>query len=147
MREAPLPLSPSVAAPLGSWLAAAPRAVMQRGTLARAPSSRCRIGIASLVLMSPQEERAFRNEALFREVNVHIADLEKRLQYEGESLSLLCECARSGCAVPIEVDPITFERVRENPLWFLVAPGHEQPDIELIVERPAGSLIVEKRAS
>jgi hypothetical protein len=97
--------------------------------------------------MSPPEERAIRNEALFREVNVHIADLEKRIQQEGESLSLICECARSGCAAPIEVDPITFERVRENPLRFLVTPGHEQTDIESVIERRAGYLIVEKLAS
>ncbi len=97
--------------------------------------------------MSPREERAIRNEELFREVNVHIADLEERIQQEGELLSLVCECARSACAVPIEVDPITFERVRENPLWFLVTPGHEQPDVESVVERRESYLIVEKRAS
>jgi hypothetical protein len=95
--------------------------------------------------MPPQEERAIRNEALFREVNVHIADLEERIQQEGEPLSLICECARTGCAVPIEVDPMTFERVRENPLRFLVAPGHEQTDVESVVERREGYLIVEKR--
>jgi hypothetical protein len=34
--------------------------------------------------------------------------------------------------------------VRENPLQFLVAPGHEQPDIETVLERREGYLIVEK---
>lgn len=96
--------------------------------------------------MSAREERAIRNEELFREVNVHIADLEERIQHEGRLLSLICECARRGCAGPIEVDPITFERVHESPLWFLVTPGHEQTDIESVIERRAGYLIVEKRA-
>jgi hypothetical protein len=96
--------------------------------------------------MSPREERAIRNEALFREVNAHIAEIEERFQGTGpaEVLPLMCECARTGCSSQIEVDPKTFERVRENPTWFLVAPGHEEPGVESVVERRRGYLIVEK---
>jgi hypothetical protein len=96
--------------------------------------------------MSPWEERAFRNEALFREVNLHIAELEESLVDEG-LMPLVCECDRSGCTIPIEVDPATFEQVRENPLRFLVAPGHEDLDIESVVERREGYLIVEKHST
>ena len=94
----------------------------------------------------PREERAIRNEELFREVNAHIANLEERSRDRNvkEPLPLVCECARTGCAVPIEVDPVTFERVREDPRWFVVAPGHEDLEIESIVERRRGYLIVEK---
>lgn len=94
--------------------------------------------------MSPREERAIRNEALFREVNMHIADLEER-HSTSELLPLICECSTVGCAVPIEVDPGTFEWVREDPLRFFVAPGHERLDVESIVERREGYLIVEKQ--
>ncbi len=96
--------------------------------------------------MPPREERAIRNEALFREVNVHIADLEERVHATGELLPLVCECVRAGCSVPIEVEPSTFNRVRENPLQFLVAPGHEERDVESVVERHTGYLIVEKHS-
>jgi hypothetical protein len=34
--------------------------------------------------------------------------------------------------------------VREHPLRFLVAPGHEDLDSESVVERREGYLIVEK---
>jgi hypothetical protein len=95
--------------------------------------------------MSPREARELRNEALFREVNAHIAELEQRAGMEpADVLPLLCECARSRCTFPIEVDPETFDRVRENPRRFLVAPGHEQLDVESVVERRPGYLIVEK---
>jgi hypothetical protein len=97
--------------------------------------------------MPPREERAIRNEALFREVNVHIADLEERVHASGELLPLVCECVRTGCSVPIEVEPDTFNRVRENPLQFLVAPGHEELDVESVVEQHPGYLIVEKRGN
>jgi hypothetical protein len=42
------------------------------------------------------------------------------------------------------VDALAFARVRENPLWFLVTPGHEQLDIETVIEQREGYLIVEK---
>lgn len=93
--------------------------------------------------MSPRDARAIRNEELFREVNAHIAELEDR-GYAPERLPLICECSQTGCAFPIEVDPSTFERVREKPLWFFVAPGHERPDVETVVERGVGYVIVEK---
>jgi hypothetical protein len=96
--------------------------------------------------MQPREERAIRNEALFREVNVHIADLEERVHATGELLPLVCECVRTGCSVPIEVEPSTFNEVRENPLRFIVAPGHEEPEVESVVERHIGYVIVEKHA-
>jgi hypothetical protein len=98
--------------------------------------------------MSPREERAIRNEELFREVNLNIANLEEqagRTDWD-EPLPLVCECALTGCSVPIEVDAGTFKRVRAEPLWFVVAPGHEQPGIESVVERREGYLIVEKQA-
>src|SRR5215471_12775709 len=97
--------------------------------------------------MSPRDERAIRNETLFREVNVHIADLEERVHAAGEMLPLVCECVRTGCSVPIEVEPSTFDRVRDNPLHFLVAPGHEELEVESVVERHTGYLIVEKHSN
>src|SRR2546421_959582 len=99
--------------------------------------------------MSPREERAIRNEELFREVNLNIAELEERSRRTewDEPLPLVCECALTGCSFPIEVDAATFEWVRERSSWFLVAAGHEQLDVEDIVERREGYLIVEKRSA
>ena len=93
--------------------------------------------------MSPREKRTIRNEALFREVNAHIANLEERLGSEGELMPLVCECAKTGCTTVIEVDRGTFQTVRDDPALFLVAPGHELEE-EKVVGRGAGYLIVEK---
>lgn len=96
--------------------------------------------------MSPRETRVDRNEHLFRQVNVHIAGLEQgplSLSQEG-LLPLVCECAHTACTTPIEVDPATFEHIHENPRRFLVAPGHEDLEAELAVERRPRYLIVEK---
>lgn len=94
--------------------------------------------------MSPREQRIIHNEALFREVNAHIAELEERVRISEELLPLICECANTGCTTIIEVEHGTFEAVRKNPLRFLVAPGHERADAERVVGRGAGYVIVEK---
>jgi hypothetical protein len=93
--------------------------------------------------MSPREQRIVQNEALFREVNKRIAELEDRISVPGDLLPLLCECGNVGCTTVIEVEPATFQVVRENQRRFLVAPGHEQAD-ETVVERGTGYFIVEK---
>lgn len=93
--------------------------------------------------MSPREDRISRNEELFREVNAHIAKLEERLRVPGDLMSLVCECANTGCTTMIKVDPSTFEAVRASPMRFLVAGGHERED-EKVIGRGAGYVIVEK---
>lgn len=93
--------------------------------------------------MSPRKNRISRNEELFREVNARIAELEDRISIAGDLLPLICECANTGCTTMIEVEPDTFRIVREHPLRYLVAPGHQRDD-ETVVERAAGYLTVEK---
>ena len=99
--------------------------------------------------MSPREQRAIRNEELFREVNLRIAELQEgshNLTVDG-LLPLVCECVHTGCTIPIEVDPAVFEQVHENPLRFIVAPGHEDLDVESVVEKRGDYLIVEKHTA
>jgi hypothetical protein len=93
--------------------------------------------------MSPREKRIVHNEALFREVNARIAELEDRIRVDGEPLPLICECANTGCTTVLEVEHGTFEAVRKNRRLFLVARGHERDD-ETVVGTGAGYFIVEK---
>jgi hypothetical protein len=90
------------------------------------------------------EQRAARNEALFREVNENIARLEERHGTTATEPVYVCECADSGCTEQIAIDSETYRRVREDPRLFFVRPGHEDPQLERIVERHEGYLIVEK---
>ena len=88
------------------------------------------------------EERLGANEALFREVNEGI----ERGQWPGEEdspVSFRCECARLGCNELVELTVRSYERVRANPRRFIVLPGHER-EAEMVVERNAGYLVVEK---
>lgn len=89
------------------------------------------------------QERLGANEALFREINEGI----ERGQWPGEEdspVSFRCECARLGCNELIELTVREYERVRSNPRRFIVLPGHERLDVEMVVGRTPEYLVVEK---
>ena len=90
------------------------------------------------------EQRAARNEALFREVNENIARLEERYGTTTTEPAYVCECANAGCAEQMTIDSETYRRVRQQPRLFFVRPGHEDLQLERIVERHGDYLIVEK---
>lgn len=94
-----------------------------------------------------QRQRA-RNEALFREVNERIVELETGLGgYEQDDsllIGFVCECPREDCSELVEVTRRQYESVRENPRRFVVLPGHEDGNIADVVERHEHYLVVEK---
>jgi hypothetical protein len=94
--------------------------------------------------MSLWEERAARNEALFREVNEQVDSLAER-QGGGadEERLFICECSDDRCAERVAVPKAVYEEVRANPRRFLVVPGHDR-DFEHVVERAERYAIVEK---
>jgi hypothetical protein len=82
------------------------------------------------------------NEALFRRVNEAI----DRGRWPGEDASAFrCECAQSGCSELLDLGREQYEGVRAHPRRFVVAPGHEEPRFELVVERQPRHVVVEKR--
>ncbi len=91
------------------------------------------------------EQRAARNEALFREVNENIARLEQRYGGSATQPVFICECSRDSCTEHVPVDEETYRRAREHPRRFLVLPGHVDETLEAVVERHPGYLIVEKK--
>jgi hypothetical protein len=94
------------------------------------------------------ERRRAQNEALFREVNERIVELETGLTGSDQDDSLLigfvCECPREDCNETIEVTRREYEAVRENARRFVVLPGHEESDIANVVERHSNYLVIEK---
>jgi hypothetical protein len=84
------------------------------------------------------------NEALFRSVNEAI----ERGVWHGEEQSATafrCECARLDCNQLVSIAPREYELIRGHPRRFLVLPGHENPEVESVVETHDGYLVVEKR--
>ena len=90
-----------------------------------------------------REQRVARNEELFLVVNREIEKLEEKLGHS-EMLNLLCECSQKHCLHTLEVEPSVYQRVRSNPLLFFLVPGHEDREVERVVEQAPQYLIVEK---
>jgi hypothetical protein len=92
------------------------------------------------------DERARRvghNEALFRQVNERIEDLNAAFP-TSESFAVICECGELGCTDQVELPPQVYERTRQSPARFVVKPGHEVPDVEHIVEGDDAYRVIEK---
>jgi hypothetical protein len=94
------------------------------------------------------DERARRigaNEAIFREVNERLEAVAHDLGLDGQELDLLCECGDANCVERISIPAADYEALRANPTVFAVAPGHEQRDVEYVIERRKGYDVVQKR--
>ncbi len=81
-------------------------------------------------------------EALFRDVNERIAESAER--FEAERAEFVCECANPNCTERVPMTLSEYETVRADPATFVVAPGHEQGDIERVVSERRRFYVVEK---
>lgn len=93
---------------------------------------------------SGPQERLARNETMFRDVNEAI----RSGRWPGENAAhgaFRCECANLGCNELIDLSVDEYERVRANDKLFVLAPGHQRPEIEEVLEDHGRYLVVEKR--
>lgn len=88
-----------------------------------------------------EPESAARNRSLSRAVNYQIEELSRRV-FGFDEVEYLCECVDLACPQRIAVPPEEYQRVRRHPAAFFVAPGHEQPRLEEVVEEHPGWVIV-----
>ena len=102
--------------------------------------------------MDSRLERQARNEALIREVNERIEQVDKSADPEGESLrfEFLCECGEGEggdlrCAERIEMTVAEYEEVRQQDDRFALLPGHETRELERVVRRTERYVIVDKK--
>ncbi len=93
--------------------------------------------------MGKREERIGRNEALFREVNERIERVTETL--EVETLTILCECGDPSCLEQIQVSLPDYEQGRADPTLFFIRVGHEDSDIEDVVEEHEGYHVIRKK--
>ena len=85
------------------------------------------------------------NEAAYRRVNEHIRSYKERADSR-EPMTFTCECAEGSCIDPIPVGLDEYREVRHLARRFIVAPGHNAPEMEQIVERKPDYWVVEKHA-
>ena len=97
-------------------------------------------------MQEESERRLARNEALFRETNEAI---ERGQWPDGPSkpVRFRCECSRLDCSEAVVSRSREYEQVRQSPRRFMLAGGHEIPEIETVVSREDDYVIVEKRSA
>lgn len=96
--------------------------------------------------MGEDVRRVGLNEAVFREVNERLRDLNQSFTTLTDRIDLICECADSSCAEHLSMSPAAYEALRADARRFVVVPGHElATEVELVVERHEAYVIVEKR--
>lgn len=92
--------------------------------------------------MDARAQRAAENENVFRRINERVESLSRGL----ETLTIVCECSDAACVTQIASVPAAeYERVREHPDRFIVAPGHERPDVETVIDERLAYVVVGKR--
>jgi|tagenome__1003787_1003787.scaffolds.fasta_scaffold20967828_5 hypothetical protein len=99
--------------------------------------------------MEARTERLARNEVAFRALNERAKDVTEELAFDGmidvpDTVECVCECANPDCMARVRVARGDYELARGGPAQFIVAPGHDLPDIERTVFEGDGFAIVEK---
>jgi hypothetical protein len=94
--------------------------------------------------MDEQKRRIGVNEAVFREANERIEDLNETFATITDKLVLVCECGDAQCVEKISMTRSAYEELRADPTQFAVVPGHETADVEEVVARREGYDMVKK---
>ena len=92
--------------------------------------------------MRSEELAIAKTESRFREVNERIADTAEKIG--ANEAELVCECADPECGRRIATPLEAYEETRADGSHFLVAPGHELQEHEVVLRSRPGYRIVEK---
>jgi hypothetical protein len=92
--------------------------------------------------------QAGKNQALFREINERVRQLEAGFDAFAprRTAEWFCECANETCFEHITMSHEDYDAIRENRAWFFVVPSDEHvwPDFERVTEKDDRYWVVEK---
>jgi len=90
--------------------------------------------------------RAAHNQALFREVNERVKEVNEPLSEVEPTPEWVCECADPTCVERITLTMEEYEALRAEPTHFAVAPstGHVLFEVENVIDKTDRYWIVEK---
>ena len=94
--------------------------------------------------MDAREERLARNESLFRDLNEQVEFVAAPLDAGRDTFEFFCECSNLDCTLRLPMSLAEYEEVRLDSTCFVVAPGHDLPEIEAVVRRTVAYQVVRK---
>ena len=95
-------------------------------------------------------KRAEENERILRDANEEIereareAERAHEVRHRETELEFFCACGRSDCDATLLLTLSEYEAAHTVPDRFIVAPGHELPEIERVVEDHRTYYVVKK---
>ena len=89
-------------------------------------------------MVDARERRMAENERMARLIN-EVIEYERPTGFD-----LICECSQATCTERLDIGATTYAEVRSHPRRFIVREGHENLEIESVVERLRDCLVVEK---
>jgi hypothetical protein len=92
--------------------------------------------------VSERERRVGLNEALFRQVNERLEDVNEALGWVGGRMQVVRECGDAMCIERISMTPEEYEELRADPTTFALVAGHDDPTVEKVVARRARCVVV-----
>ena len=103
-------------------------------------------------LVDQRQERQARNEALVRQVNEKIEQVDQASSFADDEMAFEfhCECGRAdddeiGCDERVVMTLREYEDIRAQDDRFAVVPGHEDAALEDVVRRSDRFLVVDKK--
>ena len=85
------------------------------------------------------------NEAVFRQVNERIEELNESFETFTETFKVVCECGDAECLDQITITATAYNDVRADAALFIVVPGHADPEVEAVVDNNDDYEVVRKR--
>lgn len=95
--------------------------------------------------MADWREEQAKIETIFREMNEWTE--QERDELVGISRLMdtyLCECSDSRCSDPIDLTREEYEAVRAEPIRFVIAVDHENPEVDWVLAENSRYTTVEK---
>ena len=65
----------------------------------------------------------------------------------GASLAFRCECSEPRCDAVVRLSAAGYEAVRSEPGRYVLAPGHQRDDLDMVVGRRGAYVVVDEPAA
>jgi hypothetical protein len=90
------------------------------------------------------ERRLKENEVIFHQANKGVADFITEEEGGDPLIKFYCECSNIDCRERIPMKASQYQELHIDQRHFIALKGHEMPDIENIVARYDGFVVVRK---
>ena len=95
--------------------------------------------------MDARHERIAKNEAMYRSVNRELQHASEEFGDGPEDeLEVLCECGQEDCGATFALTIADYDAVHKERDRFVVARGHDDPEIERVVREADVYVVVDK---